>query len=182
MPQKRQVLSDFALIYIFLLRSCNGIGAFIILRITFRFVRRCPLSKVPSLHRHYPALSLLYTSPTPSHLLFLSELYPVIEEVFLLEFLQGWGGSLQLLLMSYLFMSSLQPRWRNKTCQLDFVLFCCFRPIFKSSTFRLNSFTRLPLCSLALQPEQSHRFFSIVLSIGFSIMISHHTAILVTRL
>ena len=178
MPQKRQVLSDFALIYIFLLRSCNEIGVFIILRLTFRFVRRCFLSKVPSLRRHYPASSLLYTSPTSSHLLLFSRLYPVIEAVFLPGFLSGWGGSLQLILISCLFMSSLSPRWRNKTCQLDFVLFCCFRLILKSST----PLTRLPLCSLALQPEQSHRFFSIVLSIGFSIMISHHTAILVTRL
>ncbi len=153
MPQKRQVLSDFALIYIFLLRYCNTIGAFIILLFTSHFVKRCFLSKVPSLHRHYPVSSLLCTYPTPSHLLFLSGLYPVIEEVFLLEFLQGWGGPLPLLLMSYLFMSSLSPRWRNKPCQLDFVLFCCFRPILKSSTFRLNLLTRLPLCSLALQPE-----------------------------
>ena len=32
------------------------------------FLRRVPHSRVPSLHRHYPASSLLRTPPPPSHL------------------------------------------------------------------------------------------------------------------
>jgi len=41
---------------------------------TSRFVRRCFLSKRPSLHKHYLASSLLCPYPTPSHLLFFSEI------------------------------------------------------------------------------------------------------------
>ena len=54
---------------------------------TSRFVRRCFLSKRPSLHKHYLASSLLCPYPTPSHLLFFSEIYLVIEKILLLVFL-----------------------------------------------------------------------------------------------
>ncbi len=61
------------------------------------FIRSVPNSRVPSLHRHYPASSLLRTHPPPSRLRLISRWTGYTTYLASADFSAGRGGFLQLL-------------------------------------------------------------------------------------
>jgi len=136
-------------------------------------------SRVPSLHGHYPASSLLRTRPPPSRRRTISRVPRLYARPASADFAAGRGGLLQLLDAAASPCCRSKPRRSAPPRQPDCVGPCCLRGVIDRSASGFGSFGASSR-SLALRPGDSLTIRSMALSIGFRVSVSLRPAIQAT--
>jgi hypothetical protein len=116
------------LAYILRLRSCRLLDAFIMSSLPPFLTEKLHHSRVPLLHRHYPASLLVRTHPPPSHLRPTSRV-PVIWPTLLRQFLGGTRRASPVARHVLVTVLSLSPRRSEMPLQPACGTSCRLRPI-----------------------------------------------------
>lgn len=180
--QKRHSGSDFALLYILLLRSCRLIDAFVISPLLFRVVEgitmivwTLPFNGVTCYHGYYgpPHHPLAFLFHFPGTL--------VIEAYFASAISRpGQGGLPQLLWTSCAAVPPLTPRWSAAVYQSGFAFTCRLHLLLKSSAFRIFGFRGYLCVHLRCSPAGHSPFYK-ALSADFRMLVSRYPAAQVTE-
>ena len=133
-------------------------------------------SRVPWLHRHYPASLLLQTQPPPSRLPPLSQWMPVIRRPFRHRFRDGTRRASPVARRVLVPVLSLSPRRSAAPRQSVCVVSCCLHLSVGGSASGAPHF-RGQLRSLALRPGDSLTMPSMALWMGFRRSVSLAPAI-----
>src|SRR5262249_27674280 len=138
--------------------------------------------RVPSLHGHYPASSLLRTRPPPSRLRPLSRDHRLYDLPFSVDFSPGRGGLLQLLSASLSPCRRHHPAGAHRRISQIATTRPASTPRIVGSTSGAIAFSGPPLRSLSLRPGNSLTTLKMASSMGFRSSVSLLPAIQATRL